>query len=95
MTKPKQHHQDLHTLEPEDINEIAVNKLSALLDRCSLHLTSSVTGISRTTLYKWLDPEVPLESMDHRIAGWFILQTETNPKVAMLMQRGPKTEKDK
>lgn len=88
-TRPKTYLADLHSMEPADINAAACQVLARLLDRCTLNLVCSITGISRTTLYKWLDPDVPLESMNHRDAAWFIVMAETSPKMLMLMQRGP------
>lgn len=89
MTKPKQHTANLHSMTPEEINTIACNMLDRLLECCTLHLVSSVTGISRTTLYKWQDESIPLDSMNHRDAAWLILNVETNPKIAQMLQRGP------
>lgn len=88
-TKPKQRHTELHSMERNDINQLAVTYLDKLLQHCTLNLVQRIVGISRTTLYKWLDEDVALDDMNHYHAAWFVLQYETNPKVAMLLQRGP------
>lgn len=88
-TKPKTYLEDAHTMTPEQINAAACHILFRLMERCTLNLVCDLTGISRTTLYKWLDPDVPLDSMNHRDAAWFILMAETSPKMQMLLQRGP------
>lgn len=81
----------LHAMQPDEINAAAVHLLGRLLDRCTLNLVCQLSGISRVTLYKWLDATVPLEAMNHRDAAWFILMAETSPKMQMLLQRGPLT----
>ena len=73
----------------DDINLAALELLDRLMQCCTLNLAHELTGISRTTLYKWLDDDVPLEAMSARDSAWFILQCETNPKLSMLLQRGP------
>lgn len=87
--KPKTYLQDLHLMSSVQINQAAVNVLEDLLERCTLNLVCDLTGISRTTLYKWLDPDVSLDEMNHRDAAWLIMLAETSPKVQLLMQRGP------
>lgn len=82
---------DLHAMTREEINQHAVNRLLDLLDRCSINLVTDLTGISRTTLYKWLDPDIGLEKMNHRDAAWFLLYCETSPRVKMLLDRPPFT----
>lgn len=88
-TEPKTYLQDLHSMDRNDICAIAVKYLDNMLQRCTLHLVCDLTGISRTTLYKWLDSDVALDQMNHRDAAWFILLYETSPKMQMLVQRGP------
>lgn len=88
-TKTKTYLNELHHMEPVAINALAIKLLDRLLQRCTLHMITQLTGITRATLYKWLDEDQPLESMNHRDAAWFILKVETDPKVLMLMQRGP------
>lgn len=88
-TKPKQHLAELHSMEPNDINQVALTILDRLLERCTLNMVTKLTGITRVTLYKWLDESLPLDAMNHRDAAWFILVCETSPKVAMLLERAP------
>lgn len=88
-TKPKTYVESLHEMDPNDINQTAVTLLDNLLEHCTLNLVNQLTGISRTTLYKWLDPDVELDAMNHRDAAWFILMYETKPQMRMLLQRGP------
>jgi len=85
----KEHHTTLHSLEPNVINELALGMLDMLLERCTVNLVSQLTGITRKTLYRWLDTSVPLEAMDHRDSAWFILVCETSPRVKMLLARPP------
>ena len=79
----------LHSMSNDEISQEAVNKLLDLTDRCSLKLIADLTGISRTTLYKWLDESVSLDNMNHRDAAWFILYCETSPRVKLLLDRPP------
>lgn len=88
-TKTKTYLDQLHAMSREQINQAAITVLDRLLERCTLNLVCNLTGISRTTLYKWLDEDVALEEMNHRDAAWFILMAETSPKMQMLLQRGP------
>ena len=80
---------NMHNMQPIDINQIAFDKLNELLTRCTLNLVTQLTGISRPTLYRWLDPELSLEEMNYRDSAWFILVCETSPKVQMLLTRPP------
>jgi hypothetical protein len=79
----------LHDMQPININQIAFDKLNELLTRCTINLITQLTGISRPTLYRWLDPDLSLEEMNHRDSAWFILVCETSPKVQMLLTRPP------
>lgn len=88
-TKPKTYLESLHAMERNDINSQAVKYLDRLLQCCTINLVSSLTGISRTTLYKWLDESITLDEMNHRDAAWLILMVETSPKFQQLLQRGP------
>ncbi len=88
-TQPKNYLNDIHAMTNNQVNQAAINVLDQLLQRCTLNLVSDLTGISRTTLYKWLDEELPLDDMNHRDAAWLILMAETSPKMKMLLQRGP------
>lgn len=88
-TKAKTYLNELHSMDSNDINAVAVKYLDNLLQRCTIHLVCDLTGISRTTLYKWLDESVELDAMNHRDAAWLILLYETSPKMQMLVQRGP------
>lgn len=88
-TKRRLYLADLHSMDPNDISQAAIKLLDHLLERCTLNLVTKLTGISRTTLYKWLDDSLPLDVMNHRDAAWFIMLCETSPKVAMLMDRAP------
>ncbi len=80
---------NMHNMSPAEINQVAYDKLVHLLEHCTINLVSTVTNITRPTLYRWLDPERSLEEMDYKQAAWFILVCETNPKIQMLLQRGP------
>lgn len=79
----------LHAMDHNDINQAALGYLDKLLDRCTLNLVSSLTQITRPTLYRWLDEDLPLDVMNVRDAAWFIMMVETSPKLQMLMERGP------
>ena len=79
----------LHAMTRVEINTLAVSKLLDLNERCTLNLVTELTGISRTTLYKWLDDSIAYEDMNHRDAAWFILYCETSPRVKMLLDRPP------
>jgi len=81
----------MHSMRKEDINQVAYDKLQELLECCTINLVAKLTGITRPTLYKWLDAEIAYEEMNHYHAAWFILVCETNPKVQMLLERGPVT----
>ena len=80
---------NLHSMTPVEINQIACDKLHELLKRCTLNLVTQLTGISRPTLYRWLDTGVAYEEMNYRDSAWFILVCETSPKVQMLLTRPP------
>lgn len=80
---------NMHSMKHNDINQVAIDKLDELLDRCTLNLISSLTGITRATLYRWLDTKLPLDAMNYRDSAWFILVCETSPKVRMLLDRPP------
>ncbi len=88
-TKAKTYLADIHAMSHNQINQAAVTVLDRLLQRCTLNLVCNLTGISRTTLYKWLDEDVTLDEMNHRDAAWFILLAETSPKMQMLLDRAP------
>ncbi len=79
----------LHDMDRNAINQIACDKLQELLERCTIHLVTILTGISRPTLYRWLDYDRSLEEMNYRDSAWFILVCETSPKVKMLLDRPP------
>lgn len=79
----------MHNMNAIDINQIACDKLDELLKRCTLNLVTQLTGISRPTLYRWLDVDRSLEEMNYRDSAWFILVCETSPKVQMLLTRPP------
>lgn len=81
----------LPTMDRNAINQEALDRLDKLLDRCTINLVSQITGISRVTLYRWLDESLPLDAMNHRDAAWFILVCEYNPKAKMLLDRAPLT----
>ena len=80
---------NMHSMRPIDINQIAYDKLQELLERCTVNLVTQLTGISRPTLYRWLDADRSLEEMNHRDSAWFIPVCETSPKVRMLLDRPP------
>ncbi len=80
---------NMHNMQPVFINQMAFDKLEELLTRCTLNLVTQLTGISRPTLYRWLDPDRSLEEMNYRDSAWFILVCETSPKVKMLLDRPP------
>jgi len=73
----------LYSMDKDDINH------DELLQRCTINHVMSLTGITRPTLYKWLNESVELEKMNPRDCAWFITMCETNPKIIMLLQRGP------
>lgn len=79
----------LWSMNDNDVRQQAVNILCTLLDRCTINLASTLTRISRPTLYRWLDPELPLEAVDYKTACYFILLAETHPKLLMLFDRPP------
>ena len=79
----------LHAMDDNDINQVALNLLDKLLQRCTLNLVTRLTKVTRPTLYRWLDESLPLDAMNARDAAWFIVMCETSPKVKMLMDRGP------
>ncbi len=79
----------LHAMDHNDINQEALNLLDKLLQRCTLNLVSSLTQVTRATLYRWMDASLPLDAMNVRDAAWFIVMVETSPKLKMLMERGP------
>lgn len=81
----------LHAMQPNDISQAAITTLDTLLDRCTINLVTQLTGVSRATLYRWLDEDVPLDAVNHVVAGWFILVCETSPKIQLLMERAPLT----
>lgn len=81
--------ENLHSMTHAEICQAAVSLLVSLNERCSLNLITDLAGISRTTLYKWLDDSIPLESMNYRDAAWFILYCETSPRVKLLLERPP------
>ena len=87
--KTKLIHPELHHMDREDLNQEAVTMLDTLLECCTMHLVSELTGISRTTLYKWTDESVSLEAMSHRDSMCFILMCETDPKLIGVLTRGP------
>jgi hypothetical protein len=87
-------HAKLYGMQPDAIKHAAL-KLLVLMDmRCSVKLMAEITGISRTTLYKWFDADVPLEAMSVRDCAWFILVCETDPKLMRLLSREPATHKN-
>lgn len=81
--------EQLHAMPHVDINQLACNKLDELLTRCTINLVTQLTGISRPTLYRWLDTARPYEDMNHRDSAWFIIMCETSPRIKMLMDRPP------
>lgn len=83
------YHQELHQLKDTEINQAALNILQWLLWRCSMNLITDLTGITRATLYRWLDPKRKLETINTRDAAWFILICETSPRVQLLLSRPP------
>ena len=87
--KTKLIHPELHGMSRVDINQAAIDMLYALLECCTLNLVSDLTSMSRTTLYKWLNEDVPLEAMSHRDSMCFILLCETDPKLIGVLARGP------
>ncbi len=80
---------DIHQMDETDINQKAYDMLLQLLECCTINLVSQLTRVTRTTLYRWLDPDRSLEEMDFKQAAWFIVVCETSPKVQLLLTRGP------
>ncbi len=85
----RQVHHSLYNTDPNMINQLALVKLEVLLERATVNLISDLTGVTRTTLYRWLDEDLPLDVMNHRDSAWFILVCETSPEIKMLMDRAP------
>lgn len=79
----------LHAMDHNEINQAALDILAHLMERATLNLISSLTQITRPTLYRWLDESLPLDAMNVRDAGWFIVMCESSPKITMLRQRAP------
>lgn len=79
---------ELTSMDRNDLCQVAVTKLEKLLEHCTLNMVCKLTGITRPTLYKWLDESIALDDMNHYYAAWFILNYETNPKIRMLLDRG-------
>jgi len=79
----------LHEADADTIRQIALDKLDALLERCTINLVTQLTRISRPTIYRWLDESLDYEAMDWKDCAWFILVCNTSPKVKMLMDRPP------
>lgn len=79
----------LHKLTPNEINQAALDYLDYLLERATLNLVAKLTGITRPTLYRWLDESLPLDAMNYRDSAWFILVCETSPKMQVLINSGP------
>ena len=84
---------NLYSMQPIEINQVAYDKLNELLKRCTIHLVAQLTGVTRKTLYRWLDGNVTLEEMDYKQAAWFILVCETSPKVQLLLTRPPLSQR--
>jgi len=82
-------HELVYEMDHNEINQAAIDLLYKLLDCCTLNLVSQLTGITRPTLYRWMDEKLPLDAMDYRQSTWFILVVETSPKIQALLQRGP------
>lgn len=77
--------------DPLTINQEAHARLLHLLDRCTINLIAGICGISRPTLYRWLDEDVAFEDMNHQVAFWFLAQCEYHPKLKQLAARAPMT----
>ncbi len=82
-------HAHLYATSTETIQLAAVELLDSLLDRCTIHLLSELTDITRATLYKWINEDLPLEAINKNLACWFILVCETDPRIIMLSERPP------
>ena len=80
---------NMHSMQPVEISQLACDKLDELLTRCTINLVASLTGVTRPTLYRWLDTDRSLEEMDYKQAAWFFLVCETSPKIKMLLSRPP------
>lgn len=81
----------LATMEPVDINIAAIEYLNLMLERCTVHLLASLTGLSRPMFYRWMDSDRAYDQMDHVRSAWFILMCENHPKLQLLMKRAPMT----
>lgn len=90
---PEEILKNIMQMKPEVINQVAYDRLNMLLERCTINLVSSLTQITRRTLYRWLDPDRSLEEMDHKIATYFLVHCAFNGKVQMLMERAPLSHK--
>ncbi len=82
-------HPNLYGMPSDEIALAALSILDALLQRCTIHMVTELTSISRATIYKWLNEDIELEKMSPRDCAWFILVCETDPRIIMLLQRGP------
>ena len=79
----------IHSMDPDDVKAHALVLLCDLLERSTMQLAHELTGITRATMYRWLDEELGYESMSIRDCAWFILLCETSPKLQMLLSRKP------
>lgn len=79
----------LYSMDPDAIKQEALDILDKLLERATINLVSNLTNITRPTLYRWLNEDLPFSAMNVRDAAWFIMVCEHSPKVLMLLDRAP------
>jgi len=84
---------ELYLMSPNLINATAVRYLNNLLNYTTLNLISELTGVARSTFYRWLDPDVNYDKMNHRDAAWFIVMYETMPQIELLLDKQPSRQR--
>jgi len=78
---------EIYKATPQQIKSEADRLLRELLKRVTLSEVHTLTGISRTTLYKWSDEDRPVSSWGERDAAWFVLICGTNPAIVKVLRR--------
>ena len=80
---------DMHSMTDESIRETALAMLNRLLQHCTINMAAKQTKIARTTLYRWIDPELDLDKVTLHTAAWFILMYETRFEIQLILAREP------
>ena len=89
MNNQRPFHLDMLTHDPDTIRQHACNTLNDLLGRVSMNLVSDKLNLSRTTLYRYIDPEYPLESLNLHVAMSIIFLCETQQALIDCFNRAP------